>query len=121
MIGRAASSNPWIFRQIEQHVVSGSYEQPGEADRYAMIRSYYEMLLKQEDRNDAETSGKMKQFASYFTHGVRNGARLRADIYHSHTPGEIYDCVERFFEASLGQPDEAALAEAVVQVPAALP
>ncbi len=48
-------------------------------------------------RNDVEIAGKMKQFASYFTHGVRNGARLRADIYHAHTPAQIYDCVETFF------------------------
>jgi hypothetical protein len=62
-----------------------------------MIRSYYRMLLDRPDRYDAEVAGKMKQFASYFTHGVRNGARLRADIYQARTPNEIFDCVERFF------------------------
>src|ERR1700720_1353880 len=30
MIGRAASSNPWIFRQIAQHLATGAYEQPSE-------------------------------------------------------------------------------------------
>ena len=28
MIGRAASSNPWIFRQIRQYLATGTYEQP---------------------------------------------------------------------------------------------
>jgi tRNA-dihydrouridine synthase B len=97
MIGRTASSNPWIFRQIEQFLATGRYDEPAESDRYHMIRSYYRMLLDRPDRYDSEAAGKMKQFASYFTHGVRNGARLRADIYHAHTPDEIYDCVERFF------------------------
>jgi tRNA-dihydrouridine synthase B len=97
MIGRAASSNPWIFRQIEQYLASGRYDEPSEADRYEMIRSYYRMLLDRSDRYDSEIAGKMKQFASYFTHGVRNGARLRADIYQARTPDEIYSCVERFF------------------------
>jgi nifR3 family TIM-barrel protein len=97
MIGRAASSNPWIFRQIEQYLATGRYEEPSESDRYQMIRSYYRMLLDRPDRYDSEVAGKMKQFAGYFTHGVRNGARLRADIYRARTPGEIFDCVERFF------------------------
>src|SRR5579872_739160 len=32
MIGRAASSNPWIFRQIEQYLATGSYAQPNHRD-----------------------------------------------------------------------------------------
>jgi len=97
MIGRAASSNPWIFRQIEQYLATGRYDQPAEADRYEMIRSYYRMLLDHSGCHDSEIAGKMKQFATYFTHGVRNGARLRAAIYHAQSPVEICDCVERFF------------------------
>ena len=31
MIGRTASSNPWIFRQIQQYLATGSYEQPTSA------------------------------------------------------------------------------------------
>jgi nifR3 family TIM-barrel protein len=98
MIGRAASSNPWIFRQIEQYLAAGRYDEPAESDRYQMIRSYYAMLLEwSAGQHEAEIAGKMKQFATYFTHGVRNGARLRAAIYHARTAVEICDCVERFF------------------------
>src|SRR5439155_13891616 len=28
MIGRSASSNPWIFRQIEQYLATGAYDEP---------------------------------------------------------------------------------------------
>ena len=41
--------------------------------------------------------GKMKQFATYFTHGVRNGSKLRADIYHAHEVQQILDLVDAFF------------------------
>src|SRR2546427_3650659 len=34
MIGRAASSNPWIFRQISQFLLKGTYEQPSEQHRH---------------------------------------------------------------------------------------
>src|SRR5215470_18447229 len=36
MIGRTASSNPWIFRQIRQHLQTGVYDEPTERDRYEM-------------------------------------------------------------------------------------
>src|ERR1700729_3652234 len=34
MIGRAASSNPWIFRQIQQYLEHGRYDEPTHQDRY---------------------------------------------------------------------------------------
>jgi hypothetical protein len=43
----------------------------------------------------------MKQFATYFTHGVRNGSRLRADIYHASQAPQILDLVDAFFEREL--------------------
>src|SRR6202171_6383865 len=98
MIGRAASSNPWIFRQIRQYLATGCYDQPTHQDRYEMMRTYYAMLMK---RDEPDTAGKMKQFATYFTHGVRNGSKLRAEVYHAHEPREILDRVDAFFEREI--------------------
>jgi tRNA-dihydrouridine synthase B len=74
MIGRAAPTNPWIFRQMADYFSTGCYAEPTELDRYELIRAYYEMLVA-EDIPGA--IGKMKQFAAWFTHGVRNGTELR--------------------------------------------
>ena len=142
MIGRTAPSNPWIFRQIEQHcawlnghvgtaapgcpaerssAVAGElmlaspdegvrgyvfpvepsehpYDHPTEADRYQMIRTYFSMLIEEEF---PDAPGKMKQFASWFTHGVSGGAALRKAIYEAKTAPEILGRVEDFFEARL--------------------
>ena len=140
MIGRTAPSNPWIFRQIQQHCggirdardgaadgpvrravstgeglegsssdegIQGStkscvsarlYEEPSEADRYQMIRTYFQMLI---DEELPDAVGKMKQFASWFTHGVPGGAGLRKEIYESKSAVEILGRVEEFFEARL--------------------
>jgi tRNA-dihydrouridine synthase B len=95
MIGRAASSNPWIFRQISRYLATGTYQQPSERDRYEMMRTYYTMLL---GRGEADTIGKMKQFATYFTHGVAHGSKLRAAIYHCEEPQAILDRVDEFFQ-----------------------
>ena len=100
MIGRTAPSNPWIFLQIEQYrgVVGNPYDQPTEADRYQMIRTYFQMLIEEEL---PDAVGKMKQFASWFTHGVPGGAGLRKAIYDSKSAVDILTRVEEFFEARL--------------------
>jgi nifR3 family TIM-barrel protein len=118
MIGRTAPANPWIFRQIEQynswlsndHVAADAlfrpaeqssavrYDEPTEADRYQMIRTYFQMLIEEEL---PDAVGKMKQFASWFTHGVPGGAGLRKAIYESKNAPEILVRVEDFFEQRL--------------------
>ena len=107
MIGRAASSNPWIFRQIEQYLATGRYDEPTQQDRYEMMRRYYAMLI---DRGEGDATGKMKQFATYFTHGVRHGSQLRAAIYKVQEPDAILDMVDEFFQRDLAQENEPALA-----------
>jgi nifR3 family TIM-barrel protein len=118
MIGRTAPANPWIFRQIAQYNkwVSENpagvdalvcpaersstvpYDEPTESDRYQMIRSYFQMLIEEEL---PDAVGKMKQFASWFTHGVPGGAGLRKAIYESKSAPEILARVEGFFEERL--------------------
>jgi len=121
MIGRTAPSNPWIFRQIEQYAAhlgrvevglalpvqtdgvipvskQSVYDQPSEADRYQMIRTYFRMLIEEEL---PDATGKMKQFASWFTHGVPGGAGLRKAIYESKGAPEFLARVEEFFESRL--------------------
>jgi tRNA-dihydrouridine synthase B len=121
MIGRMAPANPWIFRQIEQYVngatgvparpaeqssadLAGAgsgrkpYDEPAEADRYQMIRTYFQMLLEEEMPG---TEGKMKQFASWFTHGIPGGAALRKAIYEARSGAEILGRVEEFFESRM--------------------
>jgi nifR3 family TIM-barrel protein len=109
MIGRAAPANPWIFRQIAQYTATGSYDRPTTEDRYRMIRAYFEMLMAEADATkelprDArlgDPAGKMKQFATWFTHGVPGGAKLRAAIYHAHSGADVLSEVERFFVARM--------------------
>ena len=98
MIGRTGPANPWIFRQIEQYCAGNEFAEPSETDRYEMIRTYFRMLIEEEL---PDATGKMKQFASWFTHGVPGGAALRKAIYESKAAPDILTRVEEFFEARL--------------------
>jgi len=44
-----------------------------------------------------DATGKMKQFASWFTHGVEGGAKLRKAIYDAKSPETIVAAVDEFF------------------------
>ena len=139
MIGRTAPSNPWIFRQIAQYTASkeatgvGTYDQPTDQDRYRMIRTYFQMLVDEiaiEERAEAARAeaitaagqvareqrhrdcvGKMKQFASWFTHGVPGGGALRKQIFESKNGDAVLGAIENFFanrEMSLEREDAVA-------------
>lgn len=119
MIGRAAPANPWIFRQIAQYTATGSYDQPVDEDRYRMIRDYFGMLVHEiaieeqaevlraaaitasgqlaREQRHRDCVGKMKQFASWFTHGVSGGGALRKRIFEAKQGPAILDAVEEFF------------------------
>jgi nifR3 family TIM-barrel protein len=125
MIGRAAPSNPWIFRQIAQYTATkeatgiGTYDIPTDHDRYLMIRTYFQMLVDEialeeaaeaaraaaiaasgqvaREQRHRDAVGKMKQFAAWFTHGVPGGAGLRKAIFDSKSGQAVLGEVERFF------------------------
>ncbi len=86
-------------------------DEPSEADRYQMIRTYFRMLIEEEL---PDATGKMKQFASWFTHGVPGGAALRKEIYESKTAPEILTRVEDFFEARLAIEPETTAESALI-------
>ena len=134
MIGRAAPSNPWIFRQIAQYTASkqatgvGTYSHPTDTDRYRMIRTYFQMLVDEiaieeaaeaaraaaiiangqiaRDQRHRDAVGKMKQFAAWFTHGVPGGAALRKAIFEAKNGKAVLDSVEAFFESRANTPQQ---------------
>ncbi len=96
--GRAARG-PRVLGEANNRAFGAlAYDEPSEADRYQMIRTYFQMLIEEEL---PDAVGKMKQFASWFTHGVPGGAALRKAIYESKSAPEILGRVEEFFEARL--------------------
>jgi nifR3 family TIM-barrel protein len=98
MIGRAALTNPWIFRQMAEYFRTGTYTGVSEADRYELIRTYYHMLIREET---PDALGKMKQFACWFTRGVRNGGELRRSVHGAREVREVLERVDEFFRAAV--------------------
>jgi tRNA-dihydrouridine synthase len=106
MIGRAAASNPWIFRQMQQYFATGRYDEPSPLDRLQLLREFFRRLM------DPATAallvddplGKMKQFASRFTHSVPSGAALRRAVHSARSAAEAVACVEAALQAPASDP-----------------
>lgn len=93
MIGRGAMENPWIFRQIIEHIESLSdnsltnetrssvseglslKHRCSDAETVRLLLRYMELLL--EEGTPTSALGRMKQLISQSTRGVKDGATLR--------------------------------------------
>ena len=88
MIGRAALTNPWIFRQILE---------PGlvvtEAQRIDLCISFFRLL--KELLEPREALHKMKKIGAWFTKGIRNGSGFRQSLGDCHDPELIFAALER--------------------------
>ncbi len=139
MIGRVAPANPWIFRQIAQYTATGRYDTPTDADRYRMIRDYFQKMVEEIELENATEAaraeaitaagqvareksvrdcvGKMKQFAAWFTHGVQGGGALRKQIFEAKSGARVLEAVDGFFtsraETHVASEDEVMAAELV--------
>ena len=69
-------------------------EEAAEAARAAAITASGQVARDQRNR---DCVGKMKQFASWFTHGVPGGGALRKQIFESKNGDAVLDAVDHFF------------------------
>ncbi len=124
------------YTASKQNTGIGVYDKPSDMDRYRMIRDYFERLMAEvaehpevtvpEDgdlasiekakrlRRNHESAqrdaiGRMKQFASWFTHGVPGGATLRREIFEAKRGAQVIDKVEAFFTQRNAPPESVAL------------
>jgi len=89
MIGRGAMKNPWIFRQIREHLAGEPLHAPDIDEQLQFLRDYTQDLW--EHLPAKAVPGRVKRIASQFTKGLPGGAVLRNAIYASQTPQEVMD------------------------------
>ncbi len=82
MIGRAALTNPWIFRQVLESGFTVT-----EAQRIDLCVRFFGLLL--EILDEREAVHKIKKIGGWFTKGIRNGAHFRQRLNHIHEADEL--------------------------------
>lgn len=78
MVGRGATRNPWLFRQIAARISGGQVTEPTLADRRDLILGHFRMVAERESSTYA--LHKLRKFTGWYTHGLPNGRRLRQEI-----------------------------------------
>jgi nifR3 family TIM-barrel protein len=102
MIGRAATRNPWIFRQTADLMAGRAPEAASLAARRELILGHFQLVAAREESRWA--LHKLRKFTGWYTHGVPRGRELRQRINELEDVPSFLAAVEAFFE----QFDEAA-------------
>jgi len=101
MIGRAATKNPWIFRQIEALLSGGTIVEPTIEDRRNLILTHFQWVIEREDARHA--LHKLRKFTGWYTHGLPNGRRLRQQINQIPDTEDFLSKVHQFFENAVDE------------------
>jgi tRNA-dihydrouridine synthase B len=96
MIGRAATKNPWIFRQIEAHMSGDLVAEPDLEQRRNLVLGHFRMVAERE--NERFALHKLRKFTGWYTHGLPHGRKLRQKINQLPDVRSFLAAVEEFFD-----------------------
>jgi len=93
MIGRAATGNPWIFREIKSYLASGFIPpQPSAQERLAILRSHFQRSL--EYKGERRAVLEFRKFYSGYFKGLPNMKFFRMKLMKAVTPMEVEDILK---------------------------
>ncbi len=96
MVARAATKNPWIFRQIAARMSGGSVPEPTLEDRRRLILGHFRLVAEREPSRFA--LHKLRKFTGWYTHGLPHGRKLRQRINQLPDVPSFLAAVEGFFD-----------------------
>ena len=96
MVGRGATRNPWIFRQIAARMAGSGVTEPTLEERRELVLGHFRMVAEREPSTYA--LHKLRKFTGWYTHGLPNGRRLRQDINQIPDVESFLATVEAFFD-----------------------
>jgi tRNA-dihydrouridine synthase B len=96
MIARAATKNPWIFRQTAARMAGEEEAEPSLEDRRRLILGHFRLVAEREPSKLA--LHKLRKFTGWYTHGLPHGRRLRQKINQLPDVESFLTAVEEFFD-----------------------
>jgi nifR3 family TIM-barrel protein len=89
MIGRAAMSAPWIFREIKHHLATGELlPEPSLVEKWAHIRRHCQLRIERAGE-EPHTMASMRAHLMAYTRGMPGARHLRERLAHVSTLGEL--------------------------------
>ncbi len=96
MIGRGATLNPWIFRQIAARLSGGRIPEPTFEDRRRLILEHFRIVLEREEPKTA--LHKLRTFTGKYAQGLPGGQGLRRQIQKLEEPEDFLAAIDTFFD-----------------------
>lgn len=92
MIGRAAMTNPWVFREIRHCLATGVHAPTaGIEERFALMRRHCQMALARTTRGELEIMRSMRTRLMNYTKSLPGGKHLRGRFSHITSFMELED------------------------------
>lgn len=92
MIGRAAMTNPWVFREIRHYLATGVHAPAaGIEERFALMRRHCQMALARTTRGELEIMRSMRTRLMNYTKSLPGGKHLRGRFSHITSFMELED------------------------------
>jgi len=95
LVGRAATKNPWIFRQAAELAAGEPPVEASLVDRRELILEHFRRVARRE--NSKFALHKLRKFTGWYTHGVPHGRELRQKIQALPDVPSFLAAVEEFF------------------------
>jgi len=95
MIGRGAIRNPWLFRQIRQHLRGEAVFMPGGFEVLDYVRALYAAVCSAGVPESAQVA-KMKKYMNYLGEGVDRGGQFLHQIRRVTTKSDFFRVCETF-------------------------
>jgi tRNA-dihydrouridine synthase B len=112
MIGRGATRNPWIFRQIADRLEGPGSEMAGDreggptlSDRRELVLSHFRAVAERDPEREA--MHKLRKFTGWYSHGLPSGRDLRRRINDLPDVESFLAAVEGFFDTIEAEAAEA--------------
>jgi len=96
LVGRAATKNPWIFRQAADLLAGREPETASLVARRDLVLEHFRLVAAREEGKYA--LHKLRKFTGWYTHGVPHGRELRQRINELPDVPSFLAAVEEFFE-----------------------
>ena len=101
MVGRGATRNPWIFRQIAARLGveegGGEVTEPTLDDRRRLILDHFRTVVEREE--PVAALHKLRSFTNRYSRGIPDGQKLRRQINDLATTDAFFTAWERHFAA----------------------
>ncbi|MFW5895061.1 MAG: tRNA dihydrouridine synthase DusB, partial [Bacillota bacterium] len=93
MVGRALQGNPWLLRQMDEYLKTGTYSNNVSAeDRIAMIKRHTNLLI--DEKGEKVALLEMRTHAAWYLKGVPHATTYRRKFSTAETKAELFEALD---------------------------